>query len=83
MFFLLPEVFNAAANNLVTVMQNSSTGKAQKPFTWQGIAEINAVSLPVAHYTVMEARSLFPMGFCSEAAGVHSLPFCQYAPLER
>lgn len=54
-FFLLPEVFNAAANNLVTIRQGPDTSHMA------GLAEASAGSLPTAHYTVMEAGSLcFP-----------------------
>lgn len=54
-FSLLPEVFNAAANNLVTIRQGPDTSHMA------GLAEVSAVSLPAAHYAVMEAGSLcFP-----------------------
>lgn len=54
-FSLLPEVFNAAANNLVTIRQGPDTSHMA------GLAEVSAMSLPAAHYAVMEAGSLcFP-----------------------
>lgn len=57
-FSLLSEVFNAAANNLVTVGQCPGTSHMA------GLAGVSTVSLPTAHYTVMEAGSLsFPWDF--------------------
>lgn len=54
-FSLLPEVFNAAANNLVTTRQGPDTSHMAGP------AEVSVESLPIAHYAVMEAGSLcFP-----------------------
>lgn len=54
-FSLLTEVFNAAANNLVTIRQCPETSHMA------GLAEVSGGSLPTAHYMVMEAGSLcFP-----------------------
>lgn len=57
-FSLLPEVFNSAANNLVTIRQGPDASHMA------GLAEVSAVSLPIAHYAAMEVGNFcFPWDF--------------------
>lgn len=51
-FSLLPEDFNAAANNLVTIRQGPDTSHMAD------VAEVGTGSPPTAHYSVMEDGSL-------------------------
>lgn len=69
-FSLLPEVFNAAANNLVTIRQSPDTSPMA------GLAKVSA-SQP-SHSSLHcngSWKPLLPPRFFSEATGLCSLPF--------